>query len=347
MHGYFLSAKFIDMMREIRQLFLMTKFDRIYDLYTIFNNHRYGVSTSKLTELLECSPATVKRLVRKLRDEYNAPLRYEKKYGGYVLDKSQEHSLQLPGLWFNISELHSLLTIQELLNQLQPGLLKAELASFRNRIQAILSSRQIQSRDLQRRIRFTGIGERVCCPMHFKVVVRATIERTRLRLRYHSRSKDQFVGRTVSPQQLIYCRGNWYLAAWCHTRNGLRTLALDRIQEVHLTKDAASEIDESQLNQYFSQSFGIFSGTPRNIGILRFTAERAKWVAEETWHPDQQSHYLNDGTYELRIPYSDHRELVMEILKYGPDVEVIAPDQLREEVGRRLLLAAKKYEKNE
>lgn len=323
----------------------MTKFDRIYDLYAIFNSSQYSVSTSQLTDMLECSPATVKRLIRKLRDEYNAPLRYDKKYGGYVLDKNEEQSLQLPGLWFNVSELHSLLTIQELLNQLQPGLLKTELASFRDRIQAILSSRQIKSSDLQRRIRFTGIGERVCCPMHFKAVARATMERIRLRLRYHSRGKDQFASRTVSPQQLIYYRSNWYIAVWCHTRKPLRTLALDRVQEAHLTKDTAIETDEKQLDQYFNQSFGIFSGSPQHTAILNFTPERARWVAEENWHPDQQGRYLADGTYELHIPYSDHRELVMEILKYGPDVEVIAPEQLREEVARRHLSAAKKYQK--
>jgi proteasome accessory factor C len=325
----------------------MTKFDRIYDLYAVFNRNRYGLSTSRLTELLECSPATVKRLVRKLRDEYNAPLRYDRKYGGYVLDKSEEQALQLPGLWFNVSELHSLLTIQELLNQLQPGLLKTELESFRNRIRAILSSRQINSSDLHRRIRFAGIGERVCCPMHFKVVARATMERLRLSLHYHSRSKDQYTSRTVSPQQLIYYRGNWYLAAWCHTRKGLRTMALDRIQEARLTKDTAREIDEKQLDQYFNQSFGIFTGPPKNTAVLNFSPERARWVAEENWHPAQQGRYLGDGSYELRIPYSDQRELIMEILKYGPDVEVIAPDELRQQVGRRILSAAEKYERNE
>ncbi len=33
-----------------------------------------------------------------------------------------------------------------------------------------------------------------------------------------------------------------------------------------------------------------------------------------------------DGYYVLKVPYSDARELCMDIMKYGPDVEVLAPE---------------------
>ncbi|MDP1897989.1 MAG: WYL domain-containing protein [Sulfurimicrobium sp.] len=47
----------------------------------------------------------------------------------------------------------------------------------------------------------------------------------------------------------------------------------------------------------------------------------------------------------LEIPYSDDRELVMDILKYGPDVEVLAPDTLRERVKKLLKSAFSQYGK--
>ena len=52
---------------------------------------------------------------------------------------------------------------------------------------------------------------------------------------------------------------------------------------------------------------------------------------------------LADGRYQLDIPYSDPRELVMDILKNGPDVEVIAPEALRKEVKARLVEALQQY----
>ncbi|MGH8744397.1 MAG: helix-turn-helix transcriptional regulator, partial [Burkholderiales bacterium] len=77
--------------------------------------------------------------------------------------------------------------------------------------------------------------------------------------------------------------------------------------------------------------------------VLRFTAERARWVAEEQWHPQQKGVFLEDGSYKLSIPYSGTHELVMDILKYGPDVEVIAPGELRSAVAAQLEAAGKQY----
>ena len=97
---------------------------------------------------------------------------------------------------------------------------------------------------------------------------------------------------------------------------------------------------------YFSGAYGIFSGIPRNTAVLRFSPERARWVAEERWHRDQQARFHGDGSYELRIPYDDPRELVLDILKYGPDVEVTSPASLRREVRARLAAALARYERD-
>ena len=58
-------------------------------------------------------------------------------------------------------------------------------------------------------------------------------------------------------------------------------------------------------------------------------------------------HYYNRSRYELRVPYSDPRELVMDILKYGADVEVVAPAELRREAVQRLLTAVSAYQAKE
>jgi predicted DNA-binding transcriptional regulator YafY len=69
---------------------------------------------------------------------------------------------------------------------------------------------------------------------------------------------------------------------------------------------------------------------------LRFSAERARWIAAETWHPKQRGQFMPDGRYLLDLPYADPRELVMDILRHVPDVEVLAPDSLREDVAEKL-----------
>lgn len=67
-------------------------------------------------------------------------------------------------------------------------------------------------------------------------------------------------------------------------------------------------------------------------------------MADETWHPKQKGRF--DGEhYHLEVPYADHRELVMDILKHGPEVEVVAPEALRAEVVSLLSKALLRQEK--
>ena len=78
--------------------------------------------------------------------------------------------------------------------------------------------------------------------------------------------------------------------------------------------------------------------------MLRFTDAAARWVADEQWHPDQGSRIFPDGSMELRVPYSDPRELMQDILRFGPEVEVLEPAALRRAVGERLDQALKRYQ---
>jgi predicted DNA-binding transcriptional regulator YafY len=90
-------------------------------------------------------------------------------------------------------------------------------------------------------------------------------------------------------------------------------------------------------------SYGIFSGTPKAWAELRFTAQRSRLVAVERWHPDQRSHHDASGRFVLEVPYSDDRELLGDILRFGPDVEVLGPPDLRSRVRKALHEAAGHY----
>ena len=71
---------------------------------------------------------------------------------------------------------------------------------------------------------------------------------------------------------------------------------------------------------------------------LRFSPTRARWVAHERWHPEQRGRFEADGQFVLDVPFTDPRELMMDVLKYGAEVEVLGPPELastvREEVAR-------------
>ena len=123
----------------------------------------------------------------------------------------------------------------------------------------------------------------------------------------------------------------------------MRSFAVERITAAKATPQRCRNVPEKQIDAHYASSYGIFAGEPKHTAVLRFTPERARWVADEHWHPQQQGQMLADGGYELRIPYSNPRELVMDILKHGADVEVVSPKPLRDEVIQRLRTALARY----
>ena len=322
----------------------MDRFDRIYGLHRIFRSARRPVPRKVLEEKLECSRATVNRAIEDLRDLLWAPLRYDRERNGYYYDeKDGEHPYELPGLWFNASELYALLATQKLLAGVEPGLLDGFIAPLRKRIEHLLANERLGKGDVERRVRILSMASRATLPDAFSAGAGALMQRRRLAIVYHGRERDAATERTVSPQRLVHYRDNWYLDAWCHTRRGLRSFSLDRIRKAAGTGAAAVDIDDKRLDRHFSGAYGIFSGVPGNTALLSFSPERARWVAEERWHRDQQGRFLKDGSFELRIPYDDPRELVMDVLKYGPDVEVLRPASLRREIRTRLAAALARY----
>jgi predicted DNA-binding transcriptional regulator YafY len=65
-------------------------------------------------------------------------------------------------------------------------------------------------------------------------------------------------------------------------------------------------------------------------------AHAATWISREQWHPDQTGQWLDDGSYELRVPYTSETELAMDILRHGANVEVLEPPSLRSLIAERV-----------
>jgi predicted DNA-binding transcriptional regulator YafY len=102
-------------------------------------------------------------------------------------------------------------------------------------------------------------------------------------------------------------------------------------------------VADTDLNELLASSYGIFAGKPKAWATIRFSSHAARWVADEHWHSQQKGERLPDGKYELKLPYSNSKELLMDVLKYGPDAEVVAPLSLREEMKILLQLALGGY----
>jgi predicted DNA-binding transcriptional regulator YafY len=239
-------------------------------------------------------------------------------------------------LWFNTSEIQALLSMDALLENLQPGVLSSHIEPLRSRIRMLLDDGDHSVDEISRRIRIVPLAAKTYRSENFQSLCQALLSRKCVDLNYYSRPTDSSSERRVSPQRLIYYRDNWYLDAWCHLRQGLRSFSIDAIQALTIAAEAAIEIDAAELNRELESGYGIFSGAATREAVLRFSPEIARWISREAWHPEQSSDYDNNGFYILRVPYSQDTELVMDILKYAAAVEVLEPAELRTRVKQHI-----------
>ncbi len=322
----------------------MDRYERILTLHRLLKSAHYPVALSRLMAELECSRATLYRDVAFLRDALGAPIESaggEQAAFRYALGEGAR--FELPGLWLTSDELAALLALNELISRSGPGVLAGALAPFKTRIEGLLSDHGSGKALPIERIRVIPWGERKLDQQVFRIVAGAVLERRQLRFHYRARTTNADSRRTVSPQRLTHYRDNWYLDVWDHDREALRSFAVDRMSDAHALEGAAIDVGESDLNELLASSYGIFAGKPKAWATIRFSSHAARWVADEHWHSQQKGEWLADGRYELKLPYSNSKELLMDVLKYGPDAEVVAPLPLREEMKILLQLALSGY----
>lgn len=309
--------------------------ERLYQIDQMLTSRSF-VTKTELMERLGVSWATLKRDLTYLKDRLNAPITFDRDLGGYRFESKDANvgkQYELPGLWFSAEEIYALMAMQQLLRDLDKGgLLGPHIDPLLVRLRSMLSSADSSADEIQKRVRIDTIGARKFGFTHFQSLGAAVLRRKRLILDYYARGTDESSKREVSPQALRYYRDNWYLDAWCHMREGLRTFAVDSIRQVETLEAPAKDVSEQQIRDVMQSGFGIFFGQETQWAELVFNAKRSRWVSTEQWHPQQQGNFLDDGRYQLRIPYTDDRELIGEILRCVGDCEVVAPKALREKV---------------
>ncbi|MBI5898706.1 MAG: YafY family transcriptional regulator [Rhodocyclales bacterium] len=324
----------------------MDRTERFYKIDQLIHD-RKQVTFAELLDALEVSRATLKRDLEYMRNRLNAPIVWDRDAGGYRFDTPHAEvgaQYELPGLWFNASEVHALLTMQHLLTDLDPGgMLTPHIQPLIARLNSLLGSAENTAEEIRRRVLIVGLGKREMKLAHFEKVGSALLRRKRLAITYFARSSGETTEREVSPQRLVYYRGNWYLDAWCHLRNDIRNFAIDSIRAAEVIEKKAREVSHRSMDEVLGPGYGIFSGRRLQHAVLRFTPERARWVAQETWHPKQKGSFEADGSWRLEFPYADHRELIMDILKFGADVEVLAPPDLRRRVAEEAARLTRLY----
>lgn len=317
----------------------MTQTARIYRIQQWLLNPGAPVTFADMLQRLEVSPATLKRDLAYMRDQLNVPVEFDRMGGGYTIRHQHVGDrAELPGLWFSAQEMQALLTMHKLLADLDAGaLLAPHIEPLVVRIRSLLAREGVATEQVLQRIQLRLAGQhRAVNAALFQQVRDAVLTRKRLKLTYHSRGRDEALPRELSPQRMLYYRDNWYLAAHCHVRNGLRVFSLDRMSGLQTLEVPALETPPAEWEQVLQAGYGIYNGGPLQTAVLLFDAASSRWVRDETWHPSQHMRHHPDGSLELHLPYLNPSELASEVLSWGASVKVLSPPELQTHIKQAL-----------
>lgn len=156
--------------------------------------------------------------------------------------------------------------------------------------------------------------------------------RRRLRMRYAAASRDGAITeRTIHPYAVIPYVKSWHVVGYCHLRGDIRLFKIDRIARPQLLDDQFAAPVDFDLGRNLNEGWWRMPGIdgPSEEIILRFRPPSAHFVAEERWHAGQEVAWQDDGTMLFRVHVAVTPELQRWVFRYGRDVDVLAPRELR------------------
>ncbi len=323
----------------------MDKWEKVVLFHRLLSRSTYSVPKEQILSELDCSEATFHRIRSFMLSNLGAPIVFDRRYGGYRYDKTGDEPFELPGLWFTRNEIEALLCLDRAVESLHGSFFGDILAPVKKRFEPLLKAQKTRMAVLRDRIKIVPIQSRQIDETLFRTVAGAVISGKPLRIEHAKLPDETPTARIISPQALVRYRDNWYVDAFCHLRNHLRTFALNRIVSAGFAPWKFRKVTAEKMQAFYADSYGIFTGPADKKAVIDFTGTAAHEVSQEKWHPKQQGQWVSDKTYRLTVPYGHSRELVMDILRWGSDAEVIGPKELLKTIKTKIAGMMKKYGK--
>lgn len=179
-------------------------------------------------------------------------------------------------------------------------------------------------------LRHASLGD-IGRPEHLAAVQRALRGRKKLRIVYHGGSSKEHSARTICPYSLASSNGLFYVVAHCEKSAAMRIFRLDRMEEVQLSAASFKLPADFSLGQVMQEGRLFVTERPPAKMTVRYSARIARWIAER-----EEKEVAAGESLTIEHPLADRAWAVRHVLQYGPDAEVLEPEDVRDEVRRRL-----------
>ena len=165
----------------------------------------------------------------------------------------------------------------------------------------------------------------------------------KVRIAYRPPGSESLHARVIAPYTLEPTDAGIYVIGFDESTDEIRTFKLERVQDAHILQESYAIPDSFDPAEYLKDSWRIMNGDQPVEIILRFNSDAAPYVQERIWHESQIIKTEAGGGLTVRLCISEPREVLPWIRSWGAQVEVLAPEWLREKVGDEMRAAAELY----
>ena len=171
----------------------------------------------------------------------------------------------------------------------------------------------------------------------------ALLHQQSITISYRSTGRGEPASYRVDPYTLLFQKGGIYLFGFAQNRQALRTFAVERILAVEPGRERFEIPEGFHAGRALEGAFGIVSEPPMEVRI-RFSPGIAHAIRDRIWHASQSIAEEPDGSVLLSFRAGGKMEILSWLLSYGAHAELLAPDELRGELGRLAQDAARLYQ---
>ncbi len=159
---------------------------------------------------------------------------------------------------------------------------------------------------------------------------------------YNSFSSGKLKKFNIDPLKLFDWNGGLYL--WIHASeyDDIRTLAVERINNISVTEKEFLRPDHFDPDELMEDTFGIIYDDPVKVRI-QFSARQEPYIRERQWCKKQNIEKLDDGSIILTMDTSGWYDVKKMILSFGAEAELLEPADKRKEIKEAIKKAAALY----
>ncbi|MEI6780779.1 MAG: YafY family protein [Verrucomicrobiota bacterium] len=289
-------------------------------------------NASTLASRFEVCTKSIHRDLEFMRDRLQLPIQYDgSRFGYYYTEPVQA----FPTMQITEGELFALVVAERALQQYRGTSFEKPLLSALQKLeQALPDTISLSLTDVEQTISFRTSSEPILDLEVFDALAKATTSRRQLELTYRKPGQPQAEKRIVDPYHLANINGEWFLFAFDHLRNDLRTFVPARIKAIRPTGKTFERRQKFSLDKRLRGSFGVQSGKGEFDVVIRFHERVADYIREKKWHESQRLSELKGGGVELQLELSSLAEVGRWVLSWGGDAVVVRPTELAQSVQR-------------